>query len=305
MLSKFTIAGIITATVFTISTLNAIGQESDPLTLSLEVSAEYDNNITVDALDLTSQQGDGAILFDGMIGYALINSDDSSLKVDYNFSQSLHSEQTEFDLQTHGATVEATTKLLDIDLGIAYSFYDISLGNEDFLQMHIIRPYITMLLSQKILLIGSYEYLLQNFQQPLLLIRDSIRHSADVKTYFILGYGRTINLGYKLSRSDAMAAHLDYWGHKISLGFKLPIAAINKLKFTTRYRYNQKNYSNINPVIGDRRKDKRHSIQAAFETPVMDQFTVMLQYEYTDSTSNLQSLNYSNHLISFKIGWEL
>ena len=295
---------IITMTIITIGHSTAFGEENNPLYLSLEIGAEYDDNITVDALDLTSQQGDGAALIEGAIEYDFINNEDNSFTFGYNFSQNIHFEQTEFDLQTHGATLEATTKLQDINLGIAYNFYDISLGNEDFLQMHILRPSFYTMITPKTLFIGGYEYLKQNFQQPSLIFRDSDRHSADLKTYFLLGNGRTINIGYKLSNNNAVASQLDYWGHIFDVGFKLPFEAIEGSKFTARYRYNQKNYTNITPILDEKRKDKRHSIRAAFELPMMDQFTAMLQYEFIDSTSNFRSLVYSNHLFSFKVGCE-
>lgn len=303
MLSKPALTSLITIALFTISNLNALGQEAEPLSLILEVGAEYDNNITVDALDLTSQQGDSSALFEGEIAYDFISNGESSFKARYNFSQSLHLDLSEFDLQTHAATLEASTSIQDIDLGISYSFYNIRLGSEDFLQMHIIRPSFTMMLNQKVLFIGAYEYLQQNFQQDDLRIRNSKRHSTDVKTYFLLGSGRTINLGYKISSNDALAPQLDYLGHIVTLGFKLPVEAIEGAKFIARYRYNQKNYANITQVIGEKRKDKRHSVRVALQAPFMGQFTARVQYEYTDSTSNLQTLIYSNNVISFNIEW--
>lgn len=305
MLSKPVQAFLFPMALITIGSFNALGQETNPLSLSLEVGAEYDNNITVDALDLTSQQGDYSALIDGAIAFDFVNNGNSSIKAGYNFSQSLHSDLDEFDLQTHAVTLEATTTLQDIDLGISYSFYMVRLGNEDFLQMQVIRPSFTMILNQNILFIGAYEYLKQDFQQPNLFIRNSELHSGDVSTYFLLGNGRTINMGYKISNNDAVAPQLDYLGHIFTLGFKLPVDAIEGAKFTARYRYNQKDYTNITQSIGEKRKDKRHSIRLALKAPLSDHFTAKLQYEFTDSTSNLPALVFSNHVISFHMIWEI
>lgn len=295
---------IATTFLLTALPLNVVGQETGPVTLVLEVGAEYDNNITVDALDLTSQRGDGAFIFGGDFGYDFIRGDDNHFKLGVNFSQSLHFELAEFDLQTQGASLEAGTKFNDVDLAVGYNFYNVRLGNEDFLQMHVIRPSLTTMLTPTTLFLGSYEYMKQNFQQPELFSRDSSRHSADLKTYFLLGKGRTINIGYKISSNDAVAAQLDYWGHLFTVGFKVPLDGFEGSKFTGRYRYNQKNYTNITPALGEKRLDKRHSVRLALEMPLQEQFTGKLQYEYTDSTSNFEALNFTNHLISFNIIWE-
>ena len=284
---------------------HVMAKEKNPLTLSLEVGAEYDNNITVDALDVTSQLGDEAILFDGFIEYDFVNDGETSFTAGYSFSQSLYLDFTEFDLQIHGASLAASTRVKDVDIGISYRYSNISLGREAFLEMHSVQPTFSTLIGTKFLLMGGYEYLKQNFQQPLQLERSADRHSINIKNYFLLGKGKTINIGYKLSRHNAVASELIYWGHTFDLGLKLPVNIIDGAKFRTRYRYQQKNYSNIDPTLGENRGDKRHSIRASLEVPLIQNFNAKLQYEYTDSNSNLPVLVYNSHLITVKLGWEL
>lgn len=305
MLPHATSSFLLTTILIATSPSYVMAKENNPLTLSLEVGAEYDNNITVDALDVTSQLGDEAILFDGLIEYDFVNKGDTSFTAGYSFSQSLYLDFTEFDLQIHGASLAASTKVKDVDLGIAYRYSNISLGREAFLQMHSIQPTFTTLIGSKFLLMGGYEYLKQNFQQPLQLRRSADRHSINIKNYFLLGKGRTINIGYKLSRNNAVASELTYWSHTFDVGLKLPVGIIEGAKFRARYRYQQKDYSNIDPTIGENRADKRHSIRASMEVPIIQNITAKLQYEYTDSNSNLPVLVYNSHLITFKLGWEL
>ncbi len=305
MLPKTTLTILMTTAITIGGISNAIAEEDNPLYLTLEVGAEYDDNITVDAVDITSQKGDSAALFDGSIAYDFVNENDTSFELGYGFSQSLYFDLSEFDLQIHSASLTASSEINDVDFSIAYLYNNISLGSESFLEMHSFQTSFTTLVGTKFLIIGGYEYQEQKFQQPLLLRRDGNRHSVNLKNYFLLGNGRTINVGYKLSRHNTLAAELVYWGHTFDIGFKLPVPVIDGAKFKTRYRYLQKNYSNIDPTLGEKRRDKRHAFRAGFEVPVTTQFTASLQYEYTDSKSNLIDLNYDNHLISFSVGWEL
>ncbi len=305
MLSQSKISALLATVLITTVIPQASAEENDPLFLSLEVGAEYDDNITVDAADVTSQQGDSAALIDGMIEYDFINDGNNSLKAGYSFSQSLHFDLSEFDLQIHGASLTASTNVNDVDLALTYRYNNIRLGNEAFLEMHTVQPTFTTLVGNDILVVGGYEYLKQNFKQPLLFTRNANRHSGNLKLYFLLGNGRTINAGYKYSNQDAVAAELDYTGHTFDVGFKIPIAGLEGTKFRGRYRYQKKNYSNIDPIIGANRFDKSNALRASLAFPLFQDFTAKLQYEYTDFKSNLPGLSYKNNLISFNLGWEL
>lgn len=305
MSTKSTLIALMATTMIATGASHAIAADSNPLSLSVEVGVEYDNNITVDALDVTSSQGDEAALLDGAIGYEIVKNGDMSLKAGYSFSQSLHLDLSEFDLQIHGASLEAGTRIGDVDLGITYRYNNISLGSESFLEMNSVQPTFSTLIGSKLLLIGGYEFQKQDFKQIDMLGRNAQRHSFNAKTYFLLGKGRTINVGYKVSKHDTVAEELVYWGHTFDVGAKLPVDVVDGAKFRARYRYRQKDYSNINPSLGENRADKRHSIRASVEAPFYKMFTGKIQYEYTDSKSNLETLNYDNHLITFTIGWEL
>ncbi len=305
MLPKTTLTVFMTTALVALGTSNAIAEEDNPLYLTLEVGAEYDDNITVDAVDITSQKGDSAALFDGSIAYDFVNGDNTSFEIGYGFSQSLYFDLSEFDLQIHSASLTTSSEINHVDFSITYLYNNISLGSESFLEMHSFQTSFTTLVGTKFLVIGGYEYQQQKFQQPLLLRRDGNRHSVNFKNYFLLGNGRTVNVGYKLSRHNTLAAELVYWGHTFDIGFKLPVAVMDGAKFKTRYRYLQKNYSNIDPTLGEKRRDRRHAFRAGLEVPIATQFTASLQYEYTDSKSSLIDLNYDNHLISFSIGWQL
>ncbi|VAV87733.1 hypothetical protein MNBD_ALPHA02-958, partial [hydrothermal vent metagenome] len=165
-----------TALIMTVTSY-ARAEENNPLFLSLEAGAEYDDNITVSAADLTTQKGDGSALIDGLIEYDFINDGNSSLKVGYSFSQSLHFNLSEFDLQIQGASVTTSTNINDVEMALTYRYNNIRLGNKAFLEMHSVQPTFTTLVGSKLLVVGGYEFLKQNFKQPLLLKRNANRHS--------------------------------------------------------------------------------------------------------------------------------
>ncbi len=300
----FTTITLITMTLMVKAGAVAQTKGDDPFSLSLKVGAEYDDNITVESVDLTSRRGDESALLGGAVGYKLINNNNSTLKVGYSFSQSLHFELADFDLQIHGANLTTSTKVNDVTIGVSYFYNNIRLGSNPFLDMHIVNPNFNTLIGNKILLIGGYEYQKQKFKQAILFDRNAGRHSGNARLYFLLGKGRTINVGYKISRHNTVASELIYWAHTIDAGFKLPIDVIEGANIRGRYRYRQRDYSNINPRLGENRADKRHSVRLSVETPIVNSITGNLEYEYINSKSNLASQNYNSHVISYQLEWK-
>ena len=84
----------------------ASAQETDnPFSLSVSAGYEFDSNLTVDAIDTTSNVGDEAFVFDATAGLELINTDEVGLSLGYDFYQSAHNDLDEFDMAIHGFPV--------------------------------------------------------------------------------------------------------------------------------------------------------------------------------------------------------
>ena len=281
-------------------------QEESPFELEAEVGYRYDDNITVDENDSNSRRGDSSFLFRANLGADLIDKDKFGFSAGYSFSQSLHDELTEFDLQIHGLSARAKTKVGKVTLAADYRFNFIKLGGVDFLEINSIRPNIGFLLGKKTYLTASYEYRENSFKDVALLNRNAHRHTGASKAYFILGKGKNITLGYKAGRHRATTLDLSYWAHTVDAGLKLPVDIASKTAtYRVRYQYRQKNYSGFDADIGAVRGDKRHSIRTSIKIPFGENFNTEFEYRYVDSSSNLASVDYNSHVLTFRLGWSL
>ena len=285
---------------------NAAEDKDSPLSLSVEAGAEYDDNITVDSSDSNSRRGDTAILLRSNIGFEAANSKSFKVKAQYNFSQSLHQDLKDFDLQIHGVSLNMSTKVKGTTIGAGYRYSFIKLGAEDFLDIHSIKPNIGFLAAKKVYMTADYEYQKQSFKQAFLFSRNSNRHSVSAKSFFLIGKGKNITLSYKVSRHTTDFPELSYWGHTADLGTKLPVKlGGTDATFRARYRYRQKDYSGVHPSIGDVRGDKRHSFRTSLEIPMFTDFRGKLQYEFVESNSNLTVVDYQSHVIGFTLRWAI
>lgn len=298
------ITGIGLACVLACYPPTVYGADDSALELELEVGAEYDENITIDAIDSNARQGDSLLRLSGAIGTDIFNKDDTSLSARYSFFQSLHQDLTDFDLQLHGFSARANTKAGKMNLGASYRYDLIRLAGKDFMDVHTISTDIGILVATKTYLTAGYDYRTQSFDDPTRSERNADRHSFDAKLFFLLGNGKNITTGYKVSRQTAGVENLSYWGHTADASLKLPIKLIaDDTIFRLRYQYRHKDYSGVDPDIGEKRADRRHTFRALFEIPFAEKFAANLEYKYVISNSNLPSVDYQGNAVRASLKW--
>lgn len=287
--------------------VSAYGAEADnPLSLSLEAGVRYDDNIIVDAQDLASRVADESALFRGAVGYKIGSGGDTYLKPEYSFSQTLHQDATQFDLQIHGLSLDGGTKLGNLNLGATYRYSYVRLGRENFLDIHSLRPNLRFRAASKFFVTLAYEYQQQDFKQLALDGRDAHRNSASVNGFYSLGKGKSISASYRVMRHITDDTVLRYWAHVITARVRFPFEiAGREFAFRGRYRYRMKDFMNFDPDIGAKRSDNRHSLRARLETPLFAKLTARIQYEYVDSSSNLASIDYKEQVVTFSIAWKM
>ena len=279
--------------------------EDGPLHLEAEFGVEYDDNITIDSIDSTSSQGDSLFRLNGAIAVDVYDKDDSGLTARYSFFQSYHQDLKTFDLQIHGFSARAKTKVGKVNLGADYRYDYIRLDGQNFLDVHTLGTDIGLLAAKNTYLTAGYEYRTQSFDDPARSDRNADRHSLDTKLYFLLGKEKNITVGYKLSRQNANIDSLTYWGHTFDAGLKLPvkITADPVSIFRLRYRYRQRDYSGVDPVIGAARFDKRHTFRALLEIPFLEVLTANLEYRHVISNSNLAVVDFTNNSVRASVSW--
>jgi hypothetical protein len=281
-------------------------EEDRPYSIEASAGFRYDNNITVDEIDTTTRIGDTSYLFRAAFGADIFQSKKSSLTARYSFSQSLHRDLSDFDLQIQGLTLQAKTKAGKVNLAAEYRYNFITLGGKDFLEIQAIRPNLGFLAAKKLYMTTSYEYRKHTFKDVTAIARNAQRHTGAAKAFFLLGKGKNITLGYKLARHRTSTDDLSYWGNTVDLGYKVPVKIFGgKLVYRLRYQYRQRDYFGIDTSIGVVRADKRHMVRTSLDIPYAEKFNARFEYKYVNSISNLPSIDYASHVLTFRIGWEL
>ncbi len=276
----------------------------NPVRVDFEASAgaEYDSNISVIQLDTATAAGDIAAVFDATIEVEGDLAPGTTLRAGYDFSQSLHADFTNFDLQTHRASAGFSQDLGKITFDLDYSFVDASLGRKGFLTINRIAPALSGFIGKTLFWRLEYVYTDKNFTNR--TARDAKVNAGSISLYYFLDGTRSYwTLRYRYEDENAVAPEFDFRGHEIRLRYtrRFPVAGQDsRLRLTARYE--KRNYRAITPSIGVVRDDDRYRFNAEWRIPLTRHLFFLAEYEFASFVSNLPSADFNQHLVSGKLG---
>ena len=272
----------------------AAAKAEQPWSLEVAAGVQYDGNVNVEQLDILTSESDFAGLFEASAAYELSGSA-GSLEVGYDFSQRLYEDLDQFDLQSHAFSAGAKTKLGKAKLGVDYSYHIIRLGGDPFLNMHVVTPSIAGFVSNGIYLRGYYSFYDKNFEVA--NNRDADSHSFGLTAFrFFMNSKGYFNAGVRYDVEDTVDPILDYDGYLLDAKLQLPLSIVGRdAKARLGYSYRKRDYDNITPALGERRRENRSVVRAELETPLVGGLSLESEYRYTNRNSNFASTDYNEH----------
>ncbi len=287
----------------------ATAQDIEPeFSLSASAGLEYDSNLTVDAIDTSSNIGDEAVVLDASAGVELVDNDQYGFSAGYDFFQTLHFDLDSFDMSIHSFNADGRYTVNDIDFGTTLMFNAIGLGGDSFLNITTVRPNVGYLMpNNKVYLTGTYEYQKHSFQQNAVLARNGNRNGLIASVLYIIGEGRTASASYQWTDHNTTDPGFSYTGSTIDISFRFPVQ-MSERETTVRagYRYQSRGYDNASALYnnGTVRDDNRHRFTASWKVPISNGFFGEAEIEYLSSNSNYLPVDYSETITTVKLGWE-
>jgi len=272
--------------------------------LSVNAGLEYDDNVTVSEVDNTTGLKDVAAAFDLSAAYQIYKTGSSEIELGYDFYQSLYSDLSDFDLQSHMFSAIASSEFGGIDGTLSYSFNYLKLGGESFLKIHSIMPSIGFSLFDNMYHTLSYNYKDKEFTNN--AARNADDNAVGLDNYYFFKDGHSYGyLNLRLEDENTVDPQFDYGAYYITIGAKstLPIFAINP-EIRVSYQYYLKDYAHITPSIAAERKDKRSTVTLTIDKHFNDIFNVKLNYQYVDASSNLPSSDFNENIFTVTVGAE-
>jgi len=273
-----------------------------PLQLTLAAGLQYDDNVTVDELDNTSNLSDVAAVFDFDAEYDKRFSQGTDVSAGYSLAQRTFFQESEFDLQIHNGKLGLKQNFDGFDIGADFYTIHARLDRDGLLNIQQVAPYFTTFLTDKLYLRSSYRYQVKSFKDN--KDRNAHTHAIDNDVYYFLDSTREYFVaGYRFENEDTRADQFDYNAHQFVIRYakRWNLYGNRPLRMRLDWRFEMRNYQSITPSIGEIRDDDRHRLRARFDVPISQTLTALLKYEYRNHASNLETVDFTDNRVEAQL----
>lgn len=268
---------------------------------AVSLGYEYDSNVSVDELDRNSSVGDGGVLFAADISLDHDLTDKTSASASYGYSRIDYQDFDFLNRETHMLGGSVSSKWQKLTAGINYFYINARLDGKDFLTYHRASPSLSGFVSRRWFLRGAYVFGDKTIaRRP---GRDAQNHGTELDAYYFWrGLRRYINLGYVYRQEDSQAERYKYDAHQVKLRVVQRFNVFSRLStLELGLRYEDRNYTEATPSIGQKRSDERFRAAVEFDIPVSDRINWTIYGGYSDYVSNLPSADYDQSLIGTRV----
>jgi surface lipoprotein assembly modifier-like protein len=265
---------------------------ADKFSAEVGIGGEYDSNVAVDEVDISSSESDYALTLNAGLGFQQEVTETTEVGLSYDYSESIYGEFSQVDRQTHIVGTNFDLELNKVDTGITLFYINSRLDGQPFLELYRASPSVSGFLSKKLFARGAYVYSQKMIEDN--KERDASTHAGEADIYYFRrGLRSYFNLGYRFRDEDANADRYDYKSNTVKLRYIHRLDMFSRTaKLELAWRYEDRDYSSETPSIGEQRRDKRHRWRVDFELPLIAGSAMELYYGYADYESNLPQAEY-------------
>ncbi len=285
------------------------GRSGRPYTLHASLGVAYDSNVPLAPSDQSekdflgvSDEADGRVEIGAGARYSPWRSPYGQLSLGYEFGQRLYFDLTSFDFQSHRPTIELSTKLKPLQLGILgrYDYY--RLDNESFLQEPAVIPWLRIQEDP----IGwtelSYRYRYSDYLEDRFAASlDADSHTIAVRQFFLVEKRLPIFwMGYLFERRDAAhtaGEQFAYDASQAEAGLSWGRLPVVDAGLDLAYRFRHENYD----AASSGRDDDENGIALAVVKPLHEHIAVRLSYIGIFNNSNFNTFTYDRHVVSMQL----
>lgn len=281
--------------------------ETDEFTVDAELAAgvEYDSRLSVDELDRSAAISDEALVTSAKISGKWKPTSPFSLKGGYSYSGTKYRDNSEFDIDIHQLYADASYDFDVATVGASQFFADAKLDGEGLLELSRTSLYVSKLMDKRFFVRLAMDLTDKDFDTRSQRDADSSALSGDV--YYFFNQAKSfVSVGVSGEEEDAVGDEFDFdgVGFKAKVSNKFQIAGKDS-KLSLEYRYKQRDYDNLTPLIGERRDETRQNTKLVWEVWFTEQVGVENSLEYGNYNSNLDSNNFSEVIGSVVFKWKI
>ncbi|MEO0438712.1 MAG: hypothetical protein AAF098_17590 [Pseudomonadota bacterium] len=267
----------------------------------LGIGGEYDTNVTVSEVDLSSGESDYAFTSDFELGAKRQITESLKASASYSINQSRYREFSRVDRLTQIAGVNIEKGLGSASSGLSVYYIDSKLSGDGFLELLRVSPALSGFLAKRWFLRGAYVFSERTIDDR--NERDATTHTAEFDAYYFhRGLRSYVNIGARYRDEDTGAPELDFSGAALKARYIRRFKVLEKqAKFEVAFRYEERDYRSPEPTIDEKRKDDRIRWKLDFELPLTEQISWQAYYSYGDFESNLPRADFVQTIVGSRL----
>lgn len=249
--------------------------------------------------------------------YSFLRIESLDVSAAYSFFATYNNDLPDFNLVDHlgGLTgaYRGTLAALPYYLTLQYTFDYATLGGDEFIQRHIVSPYLSVAESP-----ANLTSLQLRYQDKRFLNEDTVEPAerrtgtnwmAGVTHLFRFEQDRhLIRIGYQWDLDDTDGRNYAYAGHRIVAGmqYTLPVGGV---RFNYDFDVHLRDYKHRNTILpadapGTKaRSDTESNHVVALTVPLPWSLSLVTQYQFTDARSNLDLFTYKRNVVYLLLIW--
>ena len=279
-----------------------------PWKLSVEAGFEHSDNVTRIEADQVTNESDLSAILSAAASYRILDSSAWKAAIGYNFYQQLYDTVTTQDFQSHTGEMSLYKSYDMWEAGGEYSFNYNFLDESDFLQIQTVSARLHLFPQPWLFSQLSYSFQEKVFFQD--KRRDGWAHLAGVNQFFFFdNFQGFVLVGLQYESENAHSGEFDFRGYTANASLRIPLAMVlpelsarrvsaflpPDLSVEAGVTYRGRDFIKETESIGRRRNDDSRIYKIALKGSLLPGLTATVLYKYTNSGSNLGSVDYTEN----------
>lgn len=277
------------------------------------LSTQYDSNVTLDPENITltnlpSDQSDVQIAAQVGGGYHIIQRKKYRFTWEGYYFQTIYPDLNEFSFGLAHVELRNQVALGKFVLRLP-AIYEFSLlGSDAYLQSPQLKPSLSHLAADRFLTrlttLLRYHRFFESVIDPA-QDRDAWNLVTELAEYIYFAKRRRyLKVSYSFEQNWAKGADWDYSAHTIGGAFYTPLAW-DVSTYVYAFYTVDKNFSNVDSIIGTKRDDARHHYGIRFSWPVYYGLNLSVHYDFQRNSSNQAIFEYNKHLVGVTFDYRI
>lgn len=291
---------------FTISVLGSAGichaeDERFDFGFDATVGGQYDSNVALVDLDSNAGEPDLSTLLEAGISLQTALTDNTSLKLGYDYSGTSYKTYSEFDLALHHGHASVTTRRDTFDAGISLDRYEGVLSGDDYLSLTQLSPNVSRLFGERWYVRGAF--LLTDKSYATVEARDATARAARADVYYLMeGLRHYVALGTQFTSEDATDSAYDFAGTQaiVTYGREVQWLAAD-IDLKAQFRFENRDYEGANTIGEETRRDRRMRLRLSMAFPFSDHVSLDTWLEQTHNQSTLEEANLDRTIVGTQL----